>query len=321
MAGEASAQRGGKDGIRAFAVDGARTSGGFGSGRVGQAMAWGLCLLLMLPGQGLARNKEEKTMNERYERGLAALSALDAAGAARVQESLKDIAPDLGRWIIEFGYGDVFSRPELDPRARQAATIAALTALGNASPQLEFHIGGGLAAGLTPAEVVEIIYVTTVFAGFPAGLNAVASARKVFAARGLAVETGPAHKAGDTDRRARGLAALEATSKGAGKAVVASLADIAPDLADFILDFSYGDVISRSILAPRDKEIAMIAAATARGTQRPQLKVHVKAALQVGMSQEEIVEVIMQMAVYAGFPAAINGIAAAREAFAEASGN
>jgi 4-carboxymuconolactone decarboxylase len=275
----------------------------------------------MLPGQGLARNKEEKTMNERYERGLKALTALDAAGAARVQESLKDTAPDLGRWIIEFGYGDVFSRPGLSPRDRQAATIAALTALGNAAPQLEFHIGGGLSAGLSPAEVVEIVYVATVFAGFPAGLNAIGAARKVFAARVLAVEPRPAHPAGDTDRRARGLAALETTSQGAGKAVVASLADIAPDLADFILDFSYGDVISRSILAPRDKEIAMIAAATARGTQRPQLKVHVKAALAVGLTREEIVEVIMQMAVYAGFPAAINGIVAAREAMAETAGN
>ncbi len=256
-------------------------------------------------------------MGDRFERGLKALLALDAAGAARVQEVLADIAPDLGQWVIEFGYGDVFTRPGLDPRSRQAATIAALTALGYAAPQLDFHVAGGLSAGLTPREIVEIIYVATVFAGFPAGLNALTVAREVFARRGLTVDQGPAHGPDTMSRRARGLAALEATSRGAGRVVLDSLADIAPDLGAFILDFAYGDVISRTILTPRDKEIAMIAAATARGTQRPQLKVHVKAALSVGLTREEIVEVIMQMAVYCGFPAAINAILAAREAFGE----
>ena len=113
------------------------------------------------------------------------------------------------------------------------------------------------------------------------------------------------------------LAALEATSRGAGQTVLDSLHDIAPDMAAFILDFSYGDVISRPALAPRRKELVMLAAAIARGTMRPQLKVHAKAGLNVGLTQTEIAEVAIQMAGYAGFPAAINGLIALREAFAE----
>ncbi len=256
-------------------------------------------------------------MNERYERGAAALSALAPGQAAALEQSLSDIAPDMARLVVEFGYGDIFSRPGLDPASRQVATIAALTALGNAAPQLRFHIGAGLSAGLTPNAVVEIISITTVFAGFPAGLNALAVARDVFAERKVTVTALPAHAPGDVDRRQRGLAALEATSKGAGQAVLDSLADIAPDMAAFILDFSYGDVISRNILSPGHKEIAMVAAATARGTMRPQLKVHAKAARQVGLTRQELVEVVMQMAVYAGFPAALNGLAALGEALAE----
>ena len=64
-------------------------------------------------------------------------------------------------------------------------------------------------------------------------------------------------------------------------------------------------------------EIAVVAALTALGNATPQLKVHIEGALNVGVSQEEIVEVIMQMAVYAGFPAALNGLFAAKEVFAE----
>ena len=255
--------------------------------------------------------------NERYARGSAALAALAPQKAQGVQDALAGIAPDLGRFVIEFGYGDIFTRPGLTPAERQTATIAALTALGNAAPQLAFHVEAGLATGLTPEEIVEIVYVATVFAGFPAGLNAIAVCREVFAAKGVSVSPRPAHPEGVTDRRSRGLAALATTSKGAGERVVASLADIAPDLADFILDFSYGDVISRTILTPGRKEISMIAAATARGTMAPQLAVHVKAARAVGLSREAIVEVILQMAAYAGFPAAINGMLTARDALAE----
>jgi len=256
-------------------------------------------------------------MNERYARGFAALAALAPEKAQAVQDALADIAPDMGRFIVEFGYGDIFTRPGLDAVSRQTATIAALAALGNAAPQLRFHIEAGLAAGLSPQAVIDILYVATVFAGFPAGINAIAVAREVFAEKDV---TAPPHKvreSGTGERRERGLAALAVTSKYAGQQVLDSLADIAPDFAGFILDFSYGDVISRDVLTPSQKEIAMIAAATARGTMEPQLKVHVKAARAVGLSREQIVEVIIQMAVYAGFPAAINGLFAARAALRE----
>ncbi|OLN26278.1 4-carboxymuconolactone decarboxylase [Desulfovibrio sp. DV] len=282
-----------------------------------------LCRWRMILALGLAlgltdlHGETSMAANERYERGYAALAALAPEKAQAVQDALAGIAPDLGRFVIEFGYGDIFTRPGLTPAERQTATIAALAALGNAAPQLAFHVEAGLAAGLSPEAIVEIIYVTTVFAGFPAGLNALAVCREVFAAKGLTVSRQAAHPEGDTDRRARGLAALAATSRDAGEKVVASMAGIAPDMADFLLEFSYGDVISRTILTPGQKEIAMIAAATARGTMAPQLKVHVKAGRAVGLTREQIVEVIIQMAAYAGFPAAINGMLATRDALAE----
>jgi 4-carboxymuconolactone decarboxylase len=72
-------------------------------------------------------------------------------------------------------------------------------------------------------------------------------------------------------------------------------------------------VISRAGLDFRTKELASVGLLTALGTAQPQLKVHVAAALNVSASRDEIVEVIQQMAVYAGFPAALNGLAAARE--------
>lgn len=259
--------------------------------------------------------------NDRLNAGREALARLNPKAEENLRQALDDIAPDMVEMVVAFGYGDIMARSGFELPDRQVATIAALTALGNAEPQLRFHIDGGLNVGLSPQEVVETIYVTTVFAGFPAGLNALACARTVFRERGVHPDIPSAHDSSPSpadDRHERGLAALEATSRGAGQAVVDMLADLAPDMARFILDFSYGDVISRPGLSPRRKELAMIAASIARGTMRPQLKVHVKAGLNVGLARAEIVEAAMQMASYAGFPAALNGLAAVREAFAEA---
>lgn len=275
-----------------------------------------LALVLSCATPAQAGNQGELTMNDkRLRTGREHLALLNPKAESALHTALDAIAPDMVDYVVAFGYGDIMARPGLALPERQVATIAALTALGNAEPQLAFHIGGGLNAGLTPQEVVETIYVTTVFAGFPAGLNALACARAVFAERGVQPVIPPAQDA--ATRHQRGLAALEATSSGAGKVVVAMLNDIAPDMAQFIIDFSYGDVISRPGLSTRRTEIAMIASAIARGTMRPQLKVHVKAGLNVGLTRQEIVEVAMQMCGYAGFPAALNGLAAIREAFEE----
>jgi 4-carboxymuconolactone decarboxylase len=120
------------------------------------------------------------------------------------------------------------------------------------------------------------------------------------------------------NRYQRGLQKLAEIDGEAGQKVIASLKDISPDFATFLIEFSFGDIYAREALDLRSREIATIAALTALGNCRPQLKVHIQAGLNVGLKQDEIIEVIMQMAVYAGFPAALNGMFAAREVFEDA---
>ncbi len=120
-------------------------------------------------------------IDNRYERGLAKLREIDGEAGERVVESLADIAPDFARYLIEFPFGDIYSRPGLDLKSREIAVVAALTAMGNAAPQLKVHIQGALNVGVTRAEIVETIMQMAVYAGFPAALNGLAAAKEVFA--------------------------------------------------------------------------------------------------------------------------------------------
>jgi 4-carboxymuconolactone decarboxylase len=121
--------------------------------------------------------------DDRYNRGWDKLKEVDGEAGERVIDSLKDIAPDFARYLIEFPFGDIYSRPGLDLKSREIAVVAALTALGNAAPQLKVHIHGALNVGCTRVEVVEIIMQMAVYAGFPAALNGLSAAREVFAER------------------------------------------------------------------------------------------------------------------------------------------
>ena len=118
--------------------------------------------------------------SERYIIGQEMLQRVDGKGGEAVVDSLRDIAPDFARYLIEFPFGDIYARPGLDLRSREIATIAALTALGNAEPQLKVHIAAGLNVGLTQEEITEAIMQMAVYAGFPAALNGLFAARAVF---------------------------------------------------------------------------------------------------------------------------------------------
>ncbi|MCX6700824.1 MAG: carboxymuconolactone decarboxylase family protein [Methanomicrobiales archaeon] len=121
--------------------------------------------------------------NDRFERGKKQLETMSGVGVDAMLEKLVGIAPDLARYTVEFPYGDVVCRPGLDIKSRQVATVAALTALGNAPVQLNAHISMALNVGCTRAEIVEIITQMAVYAGFPAALNGMAVAKDVFAER------------------------------------------------------------------------------------------------------------------------------------------
>ena len=121
----------------------------------------------------------------------------------------------------------------------------------------------------------------------------------------------------DNQRYQSGLLKLNEIDGEAGQKVIDSLASISPDLAKYTIEFPFGDIYQRPGLDLKSRELATVAALTAMGNCAPQLAVHVNGALNVGCKPEEIIEVIIQMAVYAGFPAALNGMFVVKEVFTE----
>jgi len=251
--------------------------------------------------------------NERYQNGWDKLKEVDGAAGKAVLESLNDIAPDLGRFIIEYAFGDIYSREVTSLKQKEVAVVAALTALGNAAPQLKVHINGALNVGCSIEELVEIMLQMSVYCGFPSAINGINVLKEVIEERGIVFE--PSCEISVKDRFEVGVELLEKLEKGHIQELKEKLNSIAPDMLNFIIVHAYGSVYQRKNLEARYRQIATIAALTAKGTAQPQLAFHIKAGLSVGLTKEEIIETIILMSVYAGFPAAINGINVAKDVF------
>ncbi|GHU55965.1 4-carboxymuconolactone decarboxylase [Clostridia bacterium] len=125
--------------------------------------------------------------NERIKRGTERLKEVDGNAGERVIASLEGIAPDLGRYILEFAFGDVYCRDGLSLQEREVITIASLLTAGGCEAQLEVHINGSLNVGISPEKVIETFIQCIPYTGFPKVLNAVNVAKKVFAERNISL--------------------------------------------------------------------------------------------------------------------------------------
>jgi len=112
----------------------------------------------------------------------------------------------------------------------------------------------------------------------------------------------------ENDRYRRGVEILRRLSGNGAEQVTNKVAEVAPDFARMTIEFPFGDLYARGAIDLRTREVAAIAALAALG-RMPQLRVHVAAALNLGCAREEVVEVLMQTAIYAGFPTALNALA------------
>ncbi len=123
--------------------------------------------------------------NERFDKGWETLNGINSEAGERILRLLKDVSPDMARLVIEFPYGDIYSRPGLDLKTRELITIASLTTLGFAKDQLRAHVYNALNAGCSPTEIIETIMQMSVYAGFPACLNALFVTEEVLKDKGL----------------------------------------------------------------------------------------------------------------------------------------
>ncbi|MDO9459500.1 MAG: carboxymuconolactone decarboxylase family protein [Alphaproteobacteria bacterium] len=253
----------------------------------------------------------DMTHAERRARGLEVISSLTGSkDPEKVAQDIEDQNGALGSLAIDFALGDVWTRPGISRRDRSLIVIAIVGAL-NQLEHLKVHVRGAINHGVTPEEVREVMTHMCGYAGFPRALDAMKAANEVLAELGHAPKDGklpPAERLSLSDRRKRAAPGLAKVSGGKlfdnFDITLNGLEKQMGPIGIFAADFIFGDIWERSQLSKRDRSLIVNSFLGALGRQ-DELKIHIPGAFRHGLSKEEIQELIVTLAAYAGFPFAV----------------
>ncbi|MEZ5488858.1 MAG: carboxymuconolactone decarboxylase family protein [Gammaproteobacteria bacterium] len=209
-----------------------------------------------------------------------------------------DAAPYLGEIRDATLYGDIWERPGLSARDRSMITVAVNQAL-YVTNELRLHMGRALDNGVTQAEIAEIIAHVLWYSGFPTGVNAARVAAEVFQERGL-----PMSPPGASGRELPENPTDE----------FPNAFPQTPYVRDMLNQLVYAETWQRDELSPRDRSLITVAVGTALYASS-EVRHHVGRALDNGVTQDEISEVITHVTFYAGFPTGVNAARVAAEVF------
>jgi 4-carboxymuconolactone decarboxylase len=222
----------------------------------------------------------------------------------------------IASFSIDHVLGDIWSRPELARRDRSLVSVAALTCLG-CNVELRTHLAGALHHGVEVDEIEELMLQLSGYAGYPRAIEGLRVAIKLFSEREDVERPLPrpaAEQKDDEQRERDGAEVFQRLMgwKASTEVVSRVMEDELGALGRFGLQHLMGEIWSRPQLGPRDRSLITLVALISLG-KLAELRVHVPAALRHGMTREEVDEVILQLALYLGYPAAVEAKNMTRE--------
>ena len=224
--------------------------------------------------------------------------------------------------FIGFLYGEVYESINLSPKNRELVLMAGLIAMGDKTAELNVHINGALNSGWTAVEIQEAMLQMSVYSGLPSSVNGMNTLKEVLGQRkqrGITDVINPPlaskQKTGES-RLEVGSKQLEKLQVIDAKALQEAYKDVSPNFAKHVIEYAFGDILSRPALDYQTREMITIAALTAMGATN-QLKFHIQGALNLGIPSGDIADIIVLVGAYSGFPSMANATNALKEVLNE----
>ena len=239
---------------------------------------------------------------------LASLSLLasSTAQATKSRDDVRAVAPALEKYKQDTLFGELWKRPDLNPRDRSIVTLAALITR-NQTTELPHYLDAALDNGVKPAEISEIITHLAFYAGWGNAMAAIPVAKDAFAARKITADQLPPGSPI--------LLALNETAEAdRAKRVGDLFGAVFPGVVQYTTDVLFRDLWLRPGLAPRDRSLVTVSALVASG-QVAQLTGHVNIGMNNGLTQDEIAEAFTHLAFYVGWPNVFSAMPVANDVF------
>jgi len=213
-------------------------------------------------------------------------------------EDVRSVAPALAHYTETAIIQDMWSRPGLSARDRSLVTVSALVA-GERTIGFAHYFTKALDSGVTPGELSELITQVAFYAGWSTAFNAVVSLKDIFAQRGVSADELPSVSPNllPVDEALPGDAMRIATLQ-------ERFGTVAPGLVEITNNLLYGEVWLRPGLTPRDRNLIAVSAMIGSG-QNEFLSMYLGKAVKMGVTRDELSELLTHLSFYIGRPRAI----------------
>lgn len=228
--------------------------------------------------------------------------------------SNREPIPGFDDFVAEVGFGGIWDRPHLTLHERMLCTLGVLAFLPQPAV-LERHVNTALDLGLEPRSILEAFMQSGLYAGYVTTETAAAIAPKVFDTRGISIEAEPARTESNEELDRRGNELMRTLhGERAAKGYGSSDNSITSRLYGSAIRYGYGELWFRPGLDHRQRMLVAISSFTAIPLES-QLRKFSQSALNIGLSQDDVIEAVIQTGPYSGFPRALNGLAILSEVF------
>ena len=260
-----------------------------------------------------------ETLEDRYNRGMEMRKLMAGGNPSHYSlPGIDQLAPDLKRIVDEALWGSVWTREGLDMERRCMITVAALTALGQ-MPLLRRNIERGLNLGVTPDQIVEVVFQMLFLVGIPSVESAMKLTKDIFEEQGIDYTPTYAY---DTNRTVEELHqnGLRINDEEMGEPPLYPVDD--PDSVEmqvqrFIEEYHWGAIHARPGLDPKTRALCSLSAMTVLGQYDRQIRRLIEGALHVGATPQEIMEVFFQLVFYGSYTNSRTAMRVARSVFVE----
>ena len=231
---------------------------------------------------------------------MSRLGRTDENGLPRRNAMMQEIAPDLARFIGEACWGSLWSRSQLTVEQCSLAVIACLRRDDN----LDGHIEAGLDLGFSPEQIVEIPIHLLFYTGAPIANTALHICYGVFKRRGLTINPTRHHDTSMDSEELydRGVAQWQLIM---GDHIAGGLEEssdsVDQDWRRYLMEYLWGAVWTRPLLDVKQRMICTLAALSEIGDEQA-LRNYIRAAIRVGLSQDEVKELFYHLTFYIGCP-------------------
>jgi 4-carboxymuconolactone decarboxylase len=217
------------------------------------------------------------------------------------------VSPALAAFTTQTLIGDVWTRPGLSARDRSIVTVSVLIARMH-TIGMPHYFNKALDSGVSPAELSEIVTHLAFYSGWAHAFLAVSILKDIFAERHISADQLPAadpvllplNEEAEADRATR---------------VEASFGQVSAGVVKYTTEALFNNLWLRPDLAPRDRSLVTVAALIASG-QGAQVTYHLGRAMDNGLTQAEMSEVLAHLAFYTGWPCIFSAMPVVKDVFA-----